>query len=132
MKKINTLFCVLAILALFVLLTGCGNPKKETETGETADNEAVDADIYDGDEADSEDSEPDEDDGDENADADIISDADSVSDNNDIDCATFNEFCITMDNMWSSRGKPMNYETPVVAALRLLGASDDLVKLGLV
>ncbi len=109
MKKITTFFYATTVLALFVLMSSCNHSKKETETGEIADNDAVYADIDNGDEADSEDTEPDEDDGDENADADIISDADSVSDNNDIDCATFNEFCITMDNMWSSRGKPMNY-----------------------
>ena len=45
MKKINTLFCALAILVLFVFVSGCNHSKKETETGEAADNDAVDADI---------------------------------------------------------------------------------------
>ena len=45
MKEITTLFCALAVLVFFVLLTGCGNSKKESETGEIADNDAVDADI---------------------------------------------------------------------------------------
>lgn len=136
MKKITTLFYVLAISALFILMSGCGNSKKEPETGETADNDAVDADIYDDNDAD-EDAELD--DGDEadseNADADIISDADSdsVSDNNDIDskpeediCATFNELCITMDNMWSSRGKPMIYSDAIKYCEELVeGGFDD-------
>ena len=51
MKKITTLFYVLAILALFILMSGCSHSKKESGTGETADNDAVDADIYDGDDA---------------------------------------------------------------------------------
>ena len=59
MKKIMTLFCALAVLVFFILLTGCSHSKKETETGEIADNDEVDTDIYDGDDADSEDSEPD-------------------------------------------------------------------------
>ena len=45
MKEITTLFCALAVLVFFVLLSGCGNSKKESETGEIADNDAVDADI---------------------------------------------------------------------------------------
>jgi len=45
MNKITTLFCAMAILVLFVLLTGCGNSKKETKPEDTADNDAVDADI---------------------------------------------------------------------------------------
>ena len=65
MKKITTLFYISAVLALFILLTGCSHSKKETETGEITDNEAADADIYDGDDADSEDSEPDDDDADQ-------------------------------------------------------------------
>ena len=61
MKKITTLFCALAILVLFILISGCSHSKKESETGEIADNDAVNADIDDGDDADSEDTEPDDD-----------------------------------------------------------------------
>jgi AAA ATPase containing von Willebrand factor type A (vWA) domain len=114
MKKITTVFYVFAVLALFVLMTGCGSSKKETVEGDTltdVDNDIaadgdVDADADDTDEtedADSENTEPGDDD-------DTISDAESVSDDNDIDskpeediCATFNELCITMNNMWSPR-----------------------------
>ena len=74
MKKITTVFYVFAVLALFVLISGCGNSKKETETGEIADNDAVDADIYDGDDAYSE---PDDND----SDADQTDDDDDRSDN---------------------------------------------------
>jgi hypothetical protein len=85
MKKITTVFYVFTVLALFLLLTGCGNSKKETETGETADNDAVDADIYDGDDAYSE---PDDNDSDMDQDVDDSEDADledSEQDDNDSD-----------------------------------------------
>ena len=91
MKKITTLFCALAILVLFILISGCSHSKKESETGEIADNDAVNADIDDGDDADSEDTEPDDD-------ADTISNADSSQ-------------CQTIDGiMWSSHSEdPMNW-----------------------
>ena len=40
MKKITTVFYVFAVLTLFVLISGCGSSKKETETGEISDNDA--------------------------------------------------------------------------------------------
>lgn len=72
MKKITTVFYVFAVLALFVLMTGCGSSKKETAESNTvtdADNDiAADGDV-DAD-ADPEDSEMDADsDGTEDADA---------------------------------------------------------------
>ena len=94
MKKITTLFYVFAVLVLFVLLTGCGNSKKETETGEAADNDWVDADI----DAVDEDDDADSEDNISDADADTISNADKGK-------------CQTIDGiMWSSHSEdPMNW-----------------------
>ena len=89
MKKIMTLFCALTILALFVLLSGCSHSKKEAETGEIADNDAVDADI----DAEDEDDYADSEDNISDADADTISDADKGK-------------CQTIDGiMWSSHSE---------------------------
>lgn len=97
MKKITTVFYVFAVLALFVLISGCGSSKKETETGEAADNDAVDADICNGNDADSE---PDDEDGEneDNDSGDTVTDADSSK-------------CQTIDGvMWSSHSEnPMNW-----------------------
>jgi hypothetical protein len=101
MKKITTVFYVFAVLALFVLMTGCGSSKKEIETGEITDNDAADAgnDIaaYDSDkteDADSESTEPGDDDA--ATDSDIVPDDDSEPINNDT--------CTTIDGrMWSPR-----------------------------
>ena len=101
MKKITTLFYISAVLALFILLTGCSHSKKESGTGETADNDAVDADIYDGDDADSEDSEPDADDPDADQ-TDVATDGDDDRSDNDSEPAE--ERCVTIDdNLWSPR-----------------------------
>ena len=96
MKKITTLFCALTILALFILMSGCSHSKKESETGEIADNDAVDADIYD---SDGSDSEPD----DEDSDADQIDSAsDADDDKSDNDSKPAEDACITIDdNIWS-------------------------------
>ena len=103
MKKITTLFCALAVLVFFILLSGCSHSKKETETGEAADNDAVDADIdaeEDDDDTDPKDTEPDdeEDENEDNDSEDVVTDADSGKGQ-------------TIDGiMWSSHSEdPMNW-----------------------
>ena len=105
MKKITTLFCALAILVLFILLSGCSHSKKESETGEITDNDAVDADnvldVDDSDDADLEDPEQDDDDSDADQ-TDAATDGDDDRSDNDSEPAE--ESCVTIDdNIWSPR-----------------------------
>ncbi|MBO4698075.1 DUF1566 domain-containing protein [bacterium] len=95
MKKIKALFYVLAISALFILMSGCSHSKKET--GEIADSDEVDADIYDSDGSDSEPDDEDEEIEDDDS-GDTVTDADTSQ-------------CQTIDGiMWSSHSEdPMNW-----------------------
>ena len=124
MKKITTVFYVFAVLALFVLMTGCGSSKKETAESDAVtdvDNDiAVDSDV-DAD-ADPEDSEMDADSG-ETEDADswqklpdldsgettdleeiiVYDEDDSACDNDDSEPIKDDSCAIINDNMWAPR-----------------------------
>ena len=122
MKKITTLFYVLAILALFILMSGCSHSKKETETGEITDNDAIDADnvsdVDDSEDADLEDSEQDDDDSDMDQDVNDGDDADSEDPEPDTERKEFPECSPTSGTpcldpssglVWSSKSNGTMY-----------------------